>query len=157
VEDGRSDPTVTMLERLLRAAGAQLKVEIVSDERMPTLASLATAIEETGGQLKIDWTRLRGFADWALRHPEAITMAISDPPVRTRTPLDAILAAFAEELAIDHHLEQPRWTRAIGPLPEEWSPPATPKMRAAAAAATPGPFRRRNLILAKSALFRDGA
>jgi transcriptional regulator with XRE-family HTH domain len=155
VEDGRSDPTVTMLERLLMAAGAQLVAGVVANNGTPTLAALATAVEKIDGRLKIDWTRLRGFADWAAQHPEALQAAIADPPTRTGTPLDAILAALAEQLALDHHAERPRWARAVGRLHEEWSPPATPKMRAAAADSTAEPFRRRNLVLAKSALFRQ--
>jgi transcriptional regulator with XRE-family HTH domain len=157
IENEDSDPTITMLERLLAAAGARLVAEAAPADGDPTLASLATAAERSGGRLKIDWTRLRGFADWATQHPAALPAAIADAPARTGTPFDAILAGFAEELASDHHLAPPRWTRAVGPLPKQWSPPATPRMRASAAAATPEPFRRRNLILAKSALFRKAA
>lgn len=121
----------------------------------PTIAEFATAVDRDSGRLKFDWTRLRGFADWADRHRDALADAIASPPARTGTPLDAILAAFAEELASRHRLERPRWTRAVGPLPETWSPPATPRMRAAAAASAPEPFKRRNLALADSALFHS--
>ena len=155
IEDNESDPTVTMLERLLAAAGARLVTDIAAATNSPpTLASLATALDNPGGRLRIDWTRLRGFVDWATRHPELVAASIADPPVRTSTPLDAILAALAEQLADDHNIQRPAWTRAIGPLPDEWSPPMTPRMRATATAATPEPFRRRNLVLAKTALFR---
>jgi hypothetical protein len=146
-----------MLERLLAAAGGQLVVEVAYDDEHPTIAELATAVDPERGRLKIDWTRLRAFADWVDRHTDDLADAIASPPARTGTPLDAILAAFAEELAARHDLEPPRWTRAVGPLPEVWSPPATPRMRAAAAASTPEPFRRRNLVLADSALFRTTA
>jgi hypothetical protein len=146
-----------MLERLLAAAGGELVVEVSYGDEHPTIAELASAVDHESGRLKIDWTRLRAFADWADQHPGELADAIVSPPARTGTPLDAILAAFAEELAARHDLERPRWTRAIGPLPEVWSPPATPRMRAAAAASTPEPFRRRNLELADSALFRSTA
>ena len=157
IEDGRSDPTITMLERLLAAAGARLAIDVAPGDAIPTLAALATAVAQTRGRLKIDWTRLRGFADWAARHRDDLPAAIADPPSRTGTPIDAILAAFAEQLALDHGIERPRWTRAVGSLPRPWSPPATPKMRAAAAATTPEPFRRRNVMIARSALFRQAA
>jgi hypothetical protein len=146
-----------MLQRLLAAAGGELVIEIRYGDERPTIAALATAVDRERGRLKIDWTRLRGFADWADRHRDELADAIASPPARTGTPLDAILAAFAEELAGRHRLERPRWTRAVGPLPEVWSPPATPRMRAAAAASTPEPFRRRNLVLADSALFHSTA
>lgn len=146
-----------MLQRLLAAAGGELVVEVRFGDEQPTIAELATAVDQESGRLKIDWTRLRGFADWADRHTDELADAIASPPARTGTPLDAILAAFAEELAARHRLERPRWTRAVGPLPEVWSPPATPRMRIAAAASTPEPFRRRNLVLADSALFHSTA
>jgi transcriptional regulator with XRE-family HTH domain len=154
IEEGESDPTVKMLERLLNAAGVQLVADITAANNPPTLAALATAVDKPAGRLKIDWTRLRGFVDWTTQHPELVAASIADPPARTRTPLDAILAALAEQLADTNGIQRPRWTRAIGPLRHEWSPPMTPKMHAAANAATPEPFRRRNLVLARSALFR---
>jgi transcriptional regulator with XRE-family HTH domain len=157
IEDEESDPTLPMLERLLAAAGGRLVIEVRPSDDHPTIAELATAVDRDSERLKIDWTRLRGFADWADRHHDELADAIASPPARTGTPLDAILAAFAEELSARHDLERPRWTRAVGPLPELWSPPATPRMRAAAAASTPEPFRRRKLLLADTALFRATA
>jgi transcriptional regulator with XRE-family HTH domain len=157
IEDEQSDPKLSMLERLLSAAGRHLVIEALPREDQPTIAALATAVDRGVGRLRIDWTRLRGLADWAAQHPEALAGAIADPPTRTGTPLDAILAALAEELADEYGIERPRWTRAVGALREQWASPATPRMRAAAEMSTPEPFRRRNLILARSALFRQAA
>jgi transcriptional regulator with XRE-family HTH domain len=157
IEEEQSDPTLPMLERLLEAAGSRLVIETLPQGDHPTIAELATAIDRDSERLRIDWTRLRGFADWAEQHASELADAIASPPARTGTPLDTILAAFAEELATRHNLDRPRWTRAVGPLPESWSPPATPQMRARAAASTPEPFRRRNLVLADTALFRSAA
>jgi transcriptional regulator with XRE-family HTH domain len=157
IEDEQSDPTLTMLERLLAAAGSRLVLEARPLDDRATLAELATAVDRDAGRLRIDWTRLRGFADWAMQHPSEVGGAIADPPVRTGTPLDAILAGFAEELADLHGVDRPRWARAVGALHEPWSAPGTPRMRAAAEAATPEPFRRRNVVLARSALFRSAA
>ncbi|HMQ28671.1 MAG TPA: helix-turn-helix transcriptional regulator [Acidimicrobiales bacterium] len=156
IEDGQSDPTLTMLDRLLTAAGRRLVIDAPPRDEALTLAEMATAVDDELDRLKIDWTRLRAFVDWIDLHPSALSGAIADPPVRTDTPLDAILAALAEELADRNGIERPRWTRAIGPLDEPWSPPATPRMRAEAEATTPAPFRRRNVILAREALFRSG-
>lgn len=157
VEAGEIDPTVGMLRRIIDAAGSRLVLNLEASDAAPTLASLATAVEQVGARLKIDWTRLRGFADWAAEHPDLLTRALADPPARTGTPLDAILAAFAEELAAQHGLPRPRWTRSVGALEQEWAAPGTPRMRAEAAAQTPEPFRRRNMVLARSALFRQAA
>ncbi|CAN5868371.1 hypothetical protein BH23ACT5_BH23ACT5_12440 [soil metagenome] len=157
IENELSDPTLTMLERLIEAAGHGLIVETRLRGEKPTLAALATAVDKDVERLRIDWTRLRGFADWAEQHRGELAEAIADPPARTGTPLDAILAAFAEQLANEHAIERPRWTRAVGPLKEPWSPPATPRMRSAAEESTPEPFRRRKLVLSRSALFRPAA
>jgi transcriptional regulator with XRE-family HTH domain len=155
VENAQIDPTLSMLERLLTAAGSQLHIEVLHRGDRHALAELATAVDHAAGRLKIDWTRLRGFVDWVDQHPDSLADAIAYPPRRTGTPLDAILAALAEELADQHGLRRPRWTRAVGALPHPWSPPGTPRMLADAAASTPSPFRRRNLVLGRSALFRS--
>jgi hypothetical protein len=145
-----------MLRWLVEATGSHLVVDVVRGGK-PTLAALSTAVEMDTGRLKIDWTRLRGFADWAGQHHNELAEAMADPPARTGTPLDAILAAFAEQLADEHRMERPRWTRAVGALSTPWSPPASPRMRSAAEESTPEPFRRRNLILSRSAIFRTAA
>ena len=157
IEEGQSDPTLSVLKQLLAAAGCRLVIEACTGGDQPTIAQLATAIDPNAGRLKIDWTRLRGFAEWAARHGDDLVTAMTDPPARTGTPLDAILAAFAEQLADEHNLDRPRWTRTVGALPEQWSPPSTPRVLAAAEASKPEPFRRRNLILARSSLFRPAA
>jgi hypothetical protein len=77
--------------------------------------------------------------------------------MRTGTALDAILAAFAEELAGAHGVTAPPWTRAVLPLEELWDAPGTPAMRARARANTPEAFRRRNVLLERAALLRDAA
>jgi transcriptional regulator with XRE-family HTH domain len=155
IETGANDPTVSTLERLLDAADCALTISLAPIERPPTLAALSTAVDEPAGRQRFDWTRLRGFADWASRHPRELPAAIADPPARTGTPLDPILAAFAEELATRHDIDRPRWTRTIGAAKDEWSAPATPLMQERARAATPEPFARRNLVLDGSTLFRD--
>lgn len=154
IEDGRIDPTLAMLARLVDAAGGEVVITVRHRAGTPTLAELATAVDTESDRLKIDWTRLRGFVDWVGRHPAELAEAIADPPARTSTPLDAILAALAEQLAVEHGLRPPPWARAVGALREPWVAPATPRMRAEAERSTPEPFRRRNLVLARSALFR---
>jgi transcriptional regulator with XRE-family HTH domain len=157
IEQGQSDPTLTMLARLVEAAGRDLVVESRPRGDVLSLAQLATAFSDENGQRKIDWTRLRGFVDRVQLHPGALPEAIADPPASTFPLLNVILAALAEQLADEHDIERPRWTRAFGPLDEPWSPPATPRMRASFEESTPEPFRRRNVVLSRSALFRTAA
>jgi hypothetical protein len=79
----------------------------------------------------------------------------ADPPASTVPLLNAILAALAEQLSDEYDIERPRWTRAFGALEDPWSPPSTPRMRAAFEETTPEAFRRRNLVLSRSTLFRS--
>lgn len=143
-----------MLGRLVDAAGSSLVIESRPRDDRVTLAELATAVDENAGRLKIDWTRLRGFVDWVEHHPDELAEAIADPPASTVPLLNVILAALAEQLADERGSQRPRWTRAFGPLEKPWSPPSTPRMRAAFEETAPEPFRRRNLVLSRSALFR---
>ncbi len=157
VEEGLSDPTLGMLARLVDAAGSDLVVECRSKDDRFILAELATAWSDKAGRLKIDWTRLRAFVDRIQQDPGALSDAIADPPARTHPLLNAILAALAEQLADENGVDRPKWTRAFGPLDEPWAPPATPRMRASFEKSTPAAFRRRNLVLSRSALFRTAA
>ena len=154
IEEGDIDPTFTMLERVLVAAGKQLEASCVDLQAEPALARLADAYETHGQETRIDWTRLRGFVDWLRLHPERIEEAIEAPPPRTGTVLDGLLAGIAEKVAADAGLAAPRWTRSVPPLPRAWTPPGTPRMIAKARQATPGPFRRRNIVLAEEDLWR---
>jgi transcriptional regulator with XRE-family HTH domain len=158
IEKGATDPTFGMLARLLDAAGHQLVVSTRARDDAPmALASLTSAATSDEDRLRIDWTRLRAFADWADRHPNEVSAAITDPPLRTGTVFDAILAAFAEVLAARAGVDPPRWTRSVPISREPWAPPGTPAMRARAAEATPDAFRRRNIVLSRDAIFRDAA
>lgn len=157
IETGRSDPSFGTLARLLDAAGADLIITARLREEGPTVASLATAIDTVAGRLRIDWTRLRAFADWACQHPGGVPAAISDPPARTGTALDAILAGFAEQLAALAGVPAPPWARSVPNPVEPWEPPGTPAMLERARAATPEEFQRRNITLPRSALFRSAA
>ncbi len=154
IEEGQSDPTLRMLARLVNAAGSDLVVESRPREDRLSLAELATAWSDQAGRLKIDWTRLRAFVDRIQQDPGALSDAIADPPARTQPLLNAVLAALAEQLADENGIERPRWTRAFGPLDEPWAPPSTPRMRVTFEESTPDAFRRRNLVLSRSALFR---
>lgn len=158
IESGRTDPTFGMLTRVLDAAGHELHVTSrTRDDAPASLASLATAVEVGDDRLRIDWTRLRAFVDWTRRHRDEVSAAIADPPRRTGTALDAILAGVAELLAERAGVAAPPWTRSVPTPREPWAPPGTPAMQARAEAALPDAFRRRNIVLAPDVIFRDTA
>lgn len=156
IENGSTDPGFTTLCRLLGAAGFDLEVTTRPRSDVPTtLASLATAVEVGEDRLRIDWTRLRAFADWCRRHPGEVPGAIADVPRRTQTAFDAILAGFAELLAEAVGVEAPAWTRSVPAPSEPWALPGTPAMLARVEASCPDAFRRRNVILGADAIFRE--
>lgn len=155
IEDGLSDPTLGMLARLVDATGSDLVVAARPRADRLSLAELATAWSDESGRVRIDWTRLRAFVDRVQQDPQALPDAIADPPAPTLPLLNTILAALAEQLADEYDIEPPKWTRAHGPLDQTWAPPSTPRMRAMFEESTPEAFRRHNLVLSRSALFRE--
>ena len=150
------DPTLTMLRRVLAGASQRLVIERRPARDGPTVAAIASDTPHAD-RFIVDWTALRGFADWARRHPAEVAQAVEDPPRRTGTPLDAILASFVEELCDDLAIDHPRWTSDVGAESPPWAPPGTPNMLRLAERNTPDAFRRRGLTVARSDLFRDRA
>lgn len=154
IEDDEVDPTFTMLQRVLAAAGKQLGISATALDHDHTLAGLGDIYDESRPGTGIDWTRLRGFIDWVRLHPDRAESAIAMPPPRTHPFVAALLAAVADQIAHDVAIAPPRWTRSVPPLREEWVPPGTPGMVAAARRRTSEPFRRRRIVLALDDLWR---
>lgn len=148
------DPTLTMLRRVLAGASRRLIVEDASLRDGPSIAAIAAGAAD-GDRFVVGWTSLRGFADWAMRHPDRVAEAVEDPPARMRTPLDAILASFTEELCDGLGIDRPRWTSDVGAQSPPWAPPGTPTMMRCAKSQTPETFRRRGLTIARADLFRE--
>lgn len=149
------DPTLTMLRRLLAAGSKRLVVDSVALADDPSVARLALAALSMTSPTWIDWTALRGFADWARRHPDRVAGAVDDPPARTGPVLDALLASLTDELCDRHGLKRPRWTSEVPGLSEPWEPEGTPRMRERARKSTLATFRARNLTVAAEDIFRD--
>jgi len=156
IESGVVDPTFTMLQRLLAAAGCDLTLETTPYGTGPSLADLASALDEVAADHRINWTRLRGFVDWTIEHPERTSSAIRRPPPRSGEPLlDNLLAGMAEQLADDVGIERPRWCRKVPPLAVPYETPGTPRMRARNRSHTPGPLAERNVFVSAASLWRD--
>lgn len=152
IEAGDMDPTLTMLARIVSAAGHRLLVELAEPGDSLRLAEAAEGTTDIG---TIDWTRLRGIVDWLELHPESIDDAIADAPPRTGDlAADNLFAGVAEKLADDTGRQRPKWTRAVPALASPWSPPGTPRMKAAEAATAPAQLSSRNLMLGARNLWR---
>jgi transcriptional regulator with XRE-family HTH domain len=158
IETGAMDPTVSMLERVLAAAGERLSTASSQFRFTPSISELTDVVEWRGQDRVIDWTRLRGFIDWLDLHPDTIAAAIATPPPRTGDErLDNLLAATAETVADEGGIPNPRWCSAIPPLSEPWCSPGTPRMIASAAQGAARPFANRNIWIDRRDLWRHVA
>ena len=156
VEDGQVDPTITMLQRMIAAAGRQVSFALEPIPNRRSLAALADAWSPSPTGSKINWTRLRGFLDWLRSHPLEVDAAITTPPPRSgNLQLDSLLAAIAEKIADDAGISRPRWCAAIPTLSSPWRPPGTPRMIEQARRKAPPQFKQRNIWLAARDLWRD--
>ena len=156
IEAGATDPTFTTLQRLLAATGCDLELRTTTGGNEPQLSDMADALDDEASATGINWTRLRGFIDWARAHPDRIRGAIHQPPPRTGAPLlDNILAGMAEQLAVDAHIEQPRWCSKVPPLAQPYETAGTPRMQERSRAQTLESFAARNVFIAAHNLWRD--
>jgi transcriptional regulator with XRE-family HTH domain len=155
IESGHMDPTVTMLHRVIAAAGRRLDISATTATEQRSIADLSDAWSESPAGPRIDWTRIRGLLDWLYGDRERTAQAIELPPTRSGLPmLDSLLAGIAEKSADDAGLERPRWAMKVPALSVPWLPPGTPRMIAAARRATPRQLAVRNIWLAELDLWR---
>ncbi|MFI5735592.1 helix-turn-helix domain-containing protein [Kribbella sp. NPDC051587] len=160
IEAGSTDPTITMLGRLIAAAGLTLTVALqdTTRSRQPRIEELADAHVPDAAARKINWTRLRGFIDQLTQHQELTGPAIESPPHRTGDAMfDSLLAGIAEKLADDAGIDRPRWTRAVPASATPWDTPGTPARVKRARTQTPPQLAARNIWLAAHDLWRDAA
>lgn len=155
IESSRVDPSVGTLQKILRAAGQDLRMR----EVLPDLAELSAAWIGGATAGHPDWTRLRAWLDAAaLAPPEDVMSSLTRRPGPSAHPVQKnVLAGIAEKLADD--LERPRepWTRDVDALAHEWSAPGTPRMVASWRAQTPEQLARRNVTVDAETLWRRRA
>ena len=156
IEDGSSDPTITMLERIAAASGRQLTLGS-APQAETSIAGLVErlAINEAG---EPDWTAIRAFADWIDQHPSAALESIASSPMRTGSDrVDNLIAAIAEIIANSFEYEPPRWCSAVDPLDEPWRAPGTAQMRARHENDIPARFSERNIHMPISSVWHSGS
>lgn len=157
IEHGQIDPTTGTLAKLLGALGQDLELGRRPLRQGPQLAELVNAwSRDRMGQDQPDWTRLRAFLDCLARRPEEAPRAIrSRPPASGSAFFDNLLTGIAEKVADDTGTPRPAWTKRTPLLAEPWESFGTPRMRAAAVAATPPQLARRNIYISASSLWRS--
>ncbi|MGC8514067.1 MAG: helix-turn-helix domain-containing protein [Acidimicrobiales bacterium] len=156
IEHGQLDPTTGTLRKLLGALGQELELGRSTSAQGPLLADLSDAWStDRAGQDQPDWTRLRAFLDYLARHPGESAQAVrSTPPPSGSAFFDNLLAGIAEKVSDDSGTPRPAWTKKIPPLAVAWEGFATPRMRAAAAAATPSQLACRKVLVPAASLWR---
>ena len=157
IEHGQLDSTTGTLRKLLGALGQKLEAGRSTSVQGPQLAELFDASStDRVGQDKPDRTRLRAFLDHLARHPDNAAQAVRcKPPASGSAFFDNLLAAIAEKVSDDNRTPRPAWTKRIVPLPVTWEGFATPRMRAAAAAATPPQVACRKVLIPAASLWRQ--
>lgn len=154
IERGDMEPTFAIMDRLLSAAGEQLRVSSDTSNTPVELARLVDAWLPAVADGTPDWTRLRAALDALRLRPESVATAIERAPARSGAPvLDALLAGIADKLADDHQLPRPAWTDRRK-LKTTWAPASTPRQRAYQEAHTPRQLREHNLIVDADTLWR---
>ncbi|MGY4768236.1 helix-turn-helix domain-containing protein [Kribbella sp. CWNU-51] len=161
IEAGSSDPTLTMLSRLIAASGRHLSLTLDAVQDRPhriAIETLTEAYTPDAKVRKVNWAQVRGFLDQLTEHRELTAEAIESPPYRTGdAAYDALLAGIAEKLADDAGIPRPRWTRSVPPSPTPWEAPGTPARTKRARAQAPAQLAARNIWLAAHDLWRNAA
>ena len=154
IQAGTVDPTVETLQRILDAAGFDLRVDAVrrGGSRRPQLGDLVDAWTRRDGRPRLAWTRWRAWLDKLALHPELTPEAIyvAPGPAGDRI-IDALLAAVAEKLADDAGLPRPSWTGHAPALDEPYSPPV---VRSTGVRHVPAQLAARGLMIDEQSLWR---
>jgi transcriptional regulator with XRE-family HTH domain len=150
IESDAMDPTVSMLARVMAAAGCRLELSSQTIAPAPRLTDLSG----TRSHDVPDWAGLRAMVEWAVQHPDRVTEMIADRPDHGSSPMrSALLASVADKLADDQGLRRPPWAASVPPVDRPWTPPGTPTMIAKARRNTPAQLRARNIFLAEHDLW----
>lgn len=147
-EAGRREPTLPVLERMIRASGHQLAIRLEADRRLFRLADVAAHIRGTVGderRMRLAFEFLRGAADDG--YP-LVLLVIDEPAPTGDSRFDALLAAIAEDLCVRAEVEPPQWVHGEERfLDGFWWVSDLPSARARALVHAPASYRRRGVML----------
>ena len=147
-EAGAREPTLPVLERMIRASGHLLAVTVERDPSLFRLAELAARIRATGDEPR----RLRlvfEFLRAATEDGSPVRLLVAAEPVPTGDRrFDALLAAIAEDLSVRSGIAPPGWVHEDSRfLDGFWWVSDLPSARARALVHAPASYRRRGVML----------
>jgi transcriptional regulator with XRE-family HTH domain len=147
-ESGAREPTLPVMDRMIRASGHVLSVTIEPDPRVFRLADLADQIRATDDEqrrMRLVFEFLRGAQEDG--RPVQLLGAAEPGPTGDRR-FDALLAAIAEDLCVHADIPPPSWVNDPDRyLDGFWWVSNLPSARARAVVHTPASYRRRGVML----------
>ncbi len=147
-ETGAREPSWPVLERIVRASGHRLGLDLRSDPAVFRIADLAADLADTSGEavrLRLVFEFLRGAAEDG--HPVRLLVA-AEPTPTGDARLDALLAAMAEDLCVHAGIRPPGWVHDEDRfLDGMWWVSDLPSARADALVHTPASYRRRGIMI----------
>ncbi|HUG85818.1 MAG TPA: helix-turn-helix domain-containing protein [Euzebya sp.] len=152
-EAGRREPTVPVLERMVRATGRELVLNTQPNPHLFRLTDLAAQIAADDNEqrhLRLVFEFLRAAADDG--HPLLLLVMAEPPPTGDRR-FDALLAAVAEDLCLRDGLRPPAWSQSPDrTLDGFWWVSDLPSARTRALVHTPASYRRRGIMIDRADL-----
>lgn len=147
-ETGAREPSWSVLERIVRASGHLLDLEIRLDPAVFRLVDLAAELVETADgaiRLRLVFEFLRGAAE----DDQPVRLLVAAEPQSTGDArFDALLAAIAEDLCVHAGIRPPGWVHDGSRfLNGVWWVSDLPSARAAALVHTPASYRRRGIMI----------
>lgn len=147
-ETGAREPTLPVLDRMIRATGHRLNVTLESDPRLFRLTDLSAQIRATSG----DPQRLRLVFEFVRSAAEdgapLLLLVAAEPELTGDRRFDALLAAIAEDLCVHAGITPPVWVHERDRfLDGFWWVSDLPSARARAFVHAPASYRRRGVLL----------
>lgn len=147
-ETGAREPTVPVLERMIRASGHRLDLGIEADPQLFRLTDLSGRIREATGDAQ-RWRLVFEFLRSAAEdgHPLMLLVA-GEPELTGDARFDALLAAIAEDLCVRARIVPPAWVHGRNRfLDRFWWVSDLPSARSRALVHAPASYRRRGVLL----------
>jgi len=149
-ETGAREPSWSVLERIVRASGHLLHLDLRPNPRMFRIAELAADLADTPDgevRLRLVFEFLRGAAEDD--HPVRLLVA-AEPAATGDARFDALLAAMAEDLCVHAGIRPPTWVYGDSRfLAGMWWVSDLPSAKAGALVHTPASYRRRGIMIAR--------